>query len=558
MIIAIFILFLILFLFPPITSYVYYKTHKTEVLRINQEYIKDPRYFAKSFSKMVEERLPSAKDHIITLSHDEQFYDEKDLEKLQGTVDRLVLSKGSITVKKNINQFNKEIYCAKDSIFDVDGLQLRAVYGKSRLLLGNGISVIRWVDASESLSVYDHCDLGISASAGKKMCVGYDCSFKRLYAPQIYLGYRPGQKIEYNKNRNSQIYLMSPHSERLKNIRYINKKRIDENGVCDYSVISWSNVTLTENVILKGNIRSHKGVRICKNAVVIGNIFSEYDVILEEGSLVLGNILSQGTVHIEKGAVIGQDGCISSIIARENVQFAGMNIVYGYVSCERGGKVCEKADKSEKIEELIFESVEHEMTNISFGNIEEYVSACKKGFRKNDGIQSIEIPEGATGISKSLCYHCDNLKRVILPKTTDTIEDYAFADCEKIADITGFEELALRRIGISAFENDVNLKVARFPDCLEEIEAAAFAGCSGLQEISFTEKSGLRALGDHCFRGCSNVKQITLPDGVEKVGISCFSGCSKLERISAPKSIQEQPGMVQLQEMMSDVTIEFR
>ena len=103
MIIAIFLLFMFLFLFPPITSYIYYKTKKTEVLRINQDYIKDPRYFAKSFSKMVEEHLPTAKDHIINLSRGEQFYDEKDLKKLQGTVDRLVLSKESINIKQNIN-----------------------------------------------------------------------------------------------------------------------------------------------------------------------------------------------------------------------------------------------------------------------------------------------------------------------------------------------------------------------------------------------------------------------------------------------------------------------
>lgn len=558
MIIVILILFLILFLFPLVVSGTYYKTKKSDILYINQNYVKDARYFGSSFSKMVEEKLPLAKNKKIELSQEEEYYDEKDILKKTGEVEHLVLCNNSLKLNSKLTGFTKEIYCGDDSIFDVPKLTLRALYGKKRLIIGNETNIERWVDSQECLVIYDHCNLGVSASSGDTMCVGYDCTFQRLFAPRMYLGQRPESITESKSDLNAAVYLMSANSERKHNIRYISKDRIDENGVCDYSILSRRNVTLNQGIILKGDIRSHKGVRICKNAVVVGNIFSENRIIIEEGAVILGNILTQSSVTLGKGAVVGMNGQISSIIARNKVTLEGDNIVYGFISCERGGSIAPASEEGRETGEYEFILSKNELKPVSFKSVEEYEAVSKKGFRKNKHISAITIPEGAEFVSKSLCFECDELKKAELATSIKRIGSYAFADCTRLEELTDLSLVKLEEIGTSAFENDIGLEKLHLPKTLKKLGGACFAGCRGLREIIFEEDSQVTELGDHCFRDCELLSEITLPDSVISVGISAFSGCVNLGRISIVKELEEQPGIRELKEANPKIDIELR
>ena len=103
-------------------------------------------------------------------------------------------------------------------------------------------------------------------------------------------------------------------------------------------------LTVTEKIIVQGDIRSHRGVRLCEDSVVCGNIFAEGDVLLEKNTAVLGNIFSQGSIRLEERATVGQRGKISSMIARETITFDKDNFVFGYVRCEKGGDVYKRQE----------------------------------------------------------------------------------------------------------------------------------------------------------------------------------------------------------------------
>lgn len=558
MIYVILVIFLILFLFPPLTSYTYYKRNKTSILSINQGYVKDPRYFSKSLRNMVESQLPYAKDKTIKLSREEKYLDEKDISKMSGDVQDMVICNDKVFVNSDITSFEKEVFCAEDSRFTKPGLTARSIYGKKRILLGNGIDIVRWVDAEESLTVYDDCDLGISATAGRALCVGYNCTFQRLFAPCIYLGQRPDKTSNISMKDRNDVLLMSPNKERKHNVRFISKRMIDENGVCDYSILSWRNVTLNEGIILKGDIRSHKGVRICKDAVVIGNIFAEDDVLLEEGALVLGNILAQGSVHLLSHASVGTDGQISSIIARDNVRFDGCNIVYGYISSEHGGSISDRPETEAKQQKFTFLKSVELKKNISFADRTEYEEAALKGFRKDDTVETIVIPEGVEIINHSLCFACKALSEAVIPTSVKVIEPYAFADCGNLTSFGELENACIEEIGTSAFENDEKLVSIHFPSTLRTIGPAAFAGCMGLTKIEFERDACIREIKDHCFRDCIAIHEIYLPDSVEVVGISSFLNCISLEKISISNKLLSQPGIEELKKILPNVKIEVR
>ncbi len=78
------------------------------------------------------------------------------------------------------------------------------------------------------------------------------------------------------------FYRLPVQVNRENNMRYISKEMINDEGIVDFSVLSWRNVTVTEKIIVQGDIRSHRGVRLCEDSVVCGNIFAEGDVLLEK------------------------------------------------------------------------------------------------------------------------------------------------------------------------------------------------------------------------------------------------------------------------------------
>lgn len=557
------ILFVTMLLAPIICSAIYYKKRKGMILYINQNRIRNPRYFADSFSKMIRSNLNNASGHRIRLSREEEFLDERQLTKQKGTVEHLVIcQKQPFHSLQEITVFEKEIYSAKEAVFDKPKLSLRGAYSEKRMIVGNDTEVVRWIDAEETLAIYDNCDLGISASAGKRMSIGKNCRFQRLYAPEILAGQYPGSSLAATDGRNPKIYRLPIKMEKEDNIRHISKEDINEEGIVEFSVRSWKNVIVTEGVIVQGDIRSHRGVRLREGAVVCGNIFAEQDVYLEKNATVLGCIFSQGDIHLEEYAVVGQKGRICSMIARHHIIIERNCFIFGYISCERGGRIVEKTEESQNDRrwtgKYCFLEAPSYLEHLRFQNLYEYEHVDQQGFRREKKLQDVVIPAGAQKIARSMFFDCRELKEVESPSSLRVIGDYAFADCSSLRDVHGFSVTQLESIGISAFENCAALTSINFPASLKELGEAAFAGCINLEQIVFPETGNLVYIGDHCFKGCKTLKSVYLPDTVEKIGISAFKDCTGLKKISLPEVCRQEPGILILSEQHPEIVLEFR
>ena len=549
--------FAILLLAPIIGASLYYKTHKGEILHINQNRVRDARYFGKSFSAFIENNLKNVQGNTIKLSREEIFINGDTEKNYKRVVEQLVICQNEdFNAPKDVKEFQKEIYGAGNVILKQKGLEIRAAFAKGNMLLGNEIQVGRWIDAEGTMTIYDNCSLGFSASSAACMSIGKNCSFRRLYAPEIRLGQYPWDQRNASDGKDKRIYRLPVHDTKEYNVKYISKEMINEDGIVEFSVLSWRNVIVTEHVIVQGDVRSHKGVKLSDGAVVCGNIFAEEDVILGRNACVLGNIFSQEDIYLEEGAVVGQRNRICSMIARGRITFEKDNFVFGYVSCEKGGFVVpQKVGEQKEIssEKMSFLAEKTVLQNLDFKDLYDYEHVDQQGFRFQNNWRSVTIPAGASVIPQSMFYHCASLKRVSLPDSVQSVKDYAFADCSELRKVSGLKNTQIKIIGTSAFENCVSLKRIVIPASVEVIEGAAFSKCENLINVKFEEGSQLKKIGEHCFRGCRKLKCIRLPLGVLEVGISAFMECSNLSNLEIPAGCQEEPGILECDQTSVEV-----
>ncbi|MGI5947004.1 MAG: leucine-rich repeat protein [Lachnospiraceae bacterium] len=532
---------------PIAASMLYYKKRKGGILSIQQNRVRNARYFGQSFSRMVEKNLSNAEGQTITLSRPEPFLDGKGQKEWTGTVEKMVISQErDFCPSTKITEFLKEIYCSQNAFFYGAPFIIRAVYAKKSMYLGNGISLVRWADAEETLTVGDNCELGISVSAKDRMCIGYGCQFRRMYAPEIFIGQRVDSLVNRAVERDPKIYYMPVMRERRGRIRYVSQDMAGESGTAEFTVTSGSSVTVTENMVIQGDVRSHKSVRLCDYAVVCGSIFAENDVYLGKMAIVLGNIFCQGSIHTDEGAVIGRKGKICSVIARDHIDFGKDNVVFGYVSCEKGGKTVKQGEPSEE-KPVLLEKMEH-IKELSFDNLTDYKHALQLGFRKEKELARVSIIHGAEEISDSMFFDCKNLETVTVPQTLKRVGNYSFADCIHLKEFHHFYDTHIEWIGTAAFENCRELTEIRFPETVQSIGGAAFAGCEGIKKMEFPEQSVLKEIGDHGFRGCRKLEELVLPDSVNRIGISAFSGCDSLRQLSIPAACEQEPGILELRE----------
>lgn len=501
--------FIILLLLPILFSTLYYKKRKGEVLFINQNKIRDPRYFGKAFAALVENNLSNVKDGKINLSKEETYIDGNITNDTPNVVEQLVICRGEEFHSLQTNEFLKEIYCERNA-FISDRNVLRGLYSRKDIVLGNGTNIIRWVDTEGTLAIYDDCNLGISATSQTRMSVGQNCNFRRLFAPQICLGQYPGNILDPTDGKDKRIYRLTVQNDREKNVRYINKEMVNDEGVVDFSVLSSRNVSVTEQIIVKGDLRSHKGVRLCEGAIVVGNVFAEKDIVLDKNSCILGNVFSQGDVYMAQGSVIGKQGTISSVIAAGSITVEPGSFVFGYMSCEKQGKIL-KGTNNKNINTVSYLERIPPVKTLSFKDLEDYEGVDTQGYRLNHDLERVIIPNGAKYIQPSMFYKCTSLETVEIPTSVEEIGDYAFADCIKLEKISLVDNVNLKKIGVSAFENCENIVEINLPASLEILDAAAFAGCINLESVNFEEGTKLKNVGDHCFQRCPKLINVKLP-----------------------------------------------
>lgn len=334
----IFTMFLLMLILPIYVG-IQIARNESKPLFIPQSNARNPRYFAMSFKKIMDKAWESYDGSgILRMSKDEEVI-EADKEELSSNklCQSLVCAENKDFVPKEGIIFEKEIYAKKNARLEKISM-LRAIACIENLVLGSGTHVIRWADAEGTLTAHNNCNLGLSTTSATKLLIGKNCSFKRLYAPEIWLGHNDD---EFNTGSDVAIpkeVIIS--SEIIRNIKYVDDDIVNENGILANTIITKNDITVLGRFEVQGHISSNKDIKIDNNSVVHGNIFAEGNIFIGRNAVVLGGVFTQENIYIDDGVVIGQPNKIKSVVARGNIEFGRNCRVYGYISAEGIGTIC--------------------------------------------------------------------------------------------------------------------------------------------------------------------------------------------------------------------------
>lgn len=511
------IIFGLILFFPFLMAYfVKYDDGRETSLIVRNDNVKDPRYFSKSFKAKIKEGLADRKSELyVKLSKPEEIIFWKSNFKYDKKLDKLIYIADDTKIDDK-NTFVKEIY-AKDNVKFGTKDKIRAIAGEKNVHLGEGTTIYRWADAEETMVVEKFSKLGISTTAGERLIVEPQCQFGRLFAPRVEI--KNSILIEHEAGKDEVIVnQIAPLYKKI--VRDI--ECVEDGTEFRNTVITRKKLVVGAGAIVYGDIKSDKSVHIKKGAIVTGNVFAENAVIIEDGAKILGNVFGNESVYIGPNVRIGITGRIKSAVSREDMVVAEGAVIFGYVGTENKGKTVKAEDfalevkdnENIQIEDVLvtpamdFRRIHCKLDTkgyVHLENKEDFENIDDYGFRENDKLKGMIIPDGATIVNSSMFYGCKNLEYVRIPNTVKVIGDYAFYSCTKLKNVEFEPGTDLDTIGEYAFSECASLTKIELPK-VSKIENAVFRNDVNLEEITVSPgMNGLdcSALAVH---SCDNLK----------------------------------------------------
>ena len=328
------VLFVLMIVYPFWPGYKELKEGQdNENLYIKKEYVKDPRYFGKSFRGLLDtflvqvQKLSTGEVLEIDLSKKELLVVGETKKEQNYIEERLTIFLENAVLPANAKHL-KEIYALKN--LTVGALsRVRAIACNGDCHLHEETEVIRWVDAEGELVIDDDCNLGISASSKLKLSLrGKLCVFKRLFAPIIEIGkssdnnfndFEPSKYPEYDDVE----YEIEEISEQ---VDFIN------------NIVTHKALTINRSAVVVGNIKGYKEIFLSEDVKIFGNIFCEGDLIIQNGCNITGTVFVQGCLKVCNDVTFGENGKLKSVIVRKNILFGNGVVIHGFVLTEGVGK----------------------------------------------------------------------------------------------------------------------------------------------------------------------------------------------------------------------------
>lgn len=186
-------------------------------------------------------------------------------------------------------------------------------------------------------------------------------------------------------------------------------------------------------------------------------------------------------------------------------------------------------------------------------------SIGEASFSNCSKISNIKIPDSVIVIGESAFEKCSSITNINIPSNVETIESNAFFDCTKL---TSFD-VAQTNHYYSNDDHGVLFNKAKttliqypegnpithyeLPNSTETIETYAFHNCDYLESLVFNQT--LISIKYNAINGCDNITELIIPDNVEDMSDSIFN-CKNLMSITLGanvKSIHDDPFVVPFQ-----------
>lgn len=181
-------------------------------------------------------------------------------------------------------------------------------------------------------------------------------------------------------------------------------------------------------------------------------------------------------------------------------------------------------------ENLYFSDIDGVLYNKNATELVVYPSA-----RRIDGEGTYKIPSGVKTIGKNAFRGTGRaIHGVIFPDSLETIEAYAFYECQNIK---GIDLKNVVSIGKYAFYGCSGIKYLTLPDTVEQIGERAFSKCSSLEQIWVG--AGMTEIAEGTFAGCTKITTAMTGENLKLLGENAFYGCTKLSKVLISNSVEE-------------------
>ncbi|MEG0972863.1 MAG: leucine-rich repeat domain-containing protein [Lachnospiraceae bacterium] len=146
---------------------------------------------------------------------------------------------------------------------------------------------------------------------------------------------------------------------------------------------------------------------------------------------------------------------------------------------------------------------------------------------------TVQVGEGVTSIGKSAFEGGAAIKKVGLPSTIESIDNFAFAFCKNLRTISF--PYGLNTIGIRSFYDCENLDSIQLPDSVTKVGNYAFAFAKGATALKLSASMQVISMGT--FFQCEGIKEAAFPTQLTAVRAYAFGGCKQLTKIVFPETV---------------------
>lgn len=337
MIIMIFILFMLLFLLPFLPGLIELtRKEDAEPLFISMDYIRNPRYFGRSFKQIFHKATagftlsPGMRE--VKLSKTERLELINFLDVSEGReINHMLFVMGNLSSGSGA-RFNKEILVTGDADIGPENM-IQAMAGQGNVSISKRSIIRRWLDADGYIHVGAECNLGISVSSGNALSVARNCAFRRLYGMPVVTGEYDKEDAKEEKPPSFPESVPSPSS-------FVRMK----DSFLMPGTISHDNIVFTRDVLigsgslLKGSVKCYGKIVLQDNVTIEGNLIADGDIIVGPNAKIGGHIFSQMSVHISENTVCSAPERIKSVIGKRSIDIDRNVVIYGYITTEGEGK----------------------------------------------------------------------------------------------------------------------------------------------------------------------------------------------------------------------------
>jgi carbonic anhydrase/acetyltransferase-like protein (isoleucine patch superfamily) len=289
-------------------------------LRIPENYVRDPRWFGRSYREKLAPFVAAARGGAIYsadlhLRTDEETRWSPDMtipprERVHGIAvgERIHVGRGAGI---------RDAYALEFLEVDED-VEARTLTSDGELRIGAAVSILRWIDADGEIVVAPDGDLGVSASGGGRVTLADRVTFERVW----------GKPVASRTAAAAPFALAD--SEGVTNV---GQAEI-EAGVPIFhgSIRIVRNTQVPFHIKVHGSLAVEPGVRIAGNAIVRGDVTFASDVTVD------GHVFSEGDIRLGPRCRVGRPGGVKTVYAAGRVMIANDVEVEGWVVAESRGQ----------------------------------------------------------------------------------------------------------------------------------------------------------------------------------------------------------------------------